>query len=132
MGLASTRKTPGAEHPTLTALYVDADTEGSQAPGAVEPKKIEHELSVLRRNAGAWASVTVLAETVEAKDPARAIAQYARDHGSELLVLGTRRPEHREVGLGSVSETLARRLETPMLLVPPGVWRNHVKDIDYF
>jgi nucleotide-binding universal stress UspA family protein len=123
---------PGAAQPTLTALYVDSGADGSAAPGAVDRKMIEHELSILCRNAGAWAGVTVLAETVEAEDPASAIAQYAREHGSELVVLGTRRPEHREVGLGSVSMTLARRLETPLLLVPPGVWRNHTKDIDYF
>jgi nucleotide-binding universal stress UspA family protein len=124
--------TPGEEQPTLTTLYVDSGADSSLSPGSVEPKTIEHELSVLRRNAGPWAGVTVLTETVEANDPAAAIAQYARDHGSELVVLGTRRPEHREVGLGSVSETLARRLATPLLLVPPGVWRNHTKDVDYF
>lgn len=124
--------TPGAEHPTLMALHVDTGADSSESAGTVDPKTIEHELSVLRRNAGAWAGVTVLGETVEANDPATAIAQYARDHGSDLVVLGTRRPEHREVGLGSVSATLASRLATPVLLVPPAVWRNHTKDVDYF
>jgi nucleotide-binding universal stress UspA family protein len=124
--------TRGAEQPTLTALYIDSGADSAASPGAVGSKTIEHELSVLRRNAGPWAGVIVLTETVEAKDPATAIAQYARDHGAGLVVLGTRRPEHREVGLGSVSETLVRRMETPMLLVPPGVWRNHTKDVDYF
>ncbi len=120
------------EHPTLSVLYVDPGDDDAKAAGAVEEKTIEHELNILRRNAGAWAGVTVLGETIEGKDPATAIASYARDHGSELVILGTRRPEHREVGLGSVSASVTTRLAIPVLLVPPAVWRDHVKDMDYF
>jgi nucleotide-binding universal stress UspA family protein len=124
--------TLGEEHPTLSVLYVDPGADDAGAAGTIGEKTIEHELSILRRNAGAWAGVTVLGETVEGRDPATAIASYARDHGSELVVLGTRRPEHREVGLGSVSASVTTRLSLPVLLVPPAVWRDHAKDIDYF
>ena len=122
----------GEEPPTLTALYVDPGASDVGSGGTVEQKTIEHELSILRRNAEAFAGVTVVGETVEGKDAATIIASYARDHGSELVVLGTRAPEHREVGLGSVSTSVTARLCTAVLLVPPGVWRDHAKDIDYF
>ena len=122
----------GGENPTLTALYVDPGESDSEAANAVDQKTIEHELSVLRRGAEAWAGVTVVGETVEGRDPAPLIASYARDHGSELVVLGTRAPEHREAGLGSVSASVTARLSIPVLLVPPAVWRDHAKDIDYF
>ena len=113
-------------------LYVDPGPVDAEAAGAVEEKTIEHELDILRRNAGAWAGVTVLGETIKGRDPATAIASYARDHCSELVVLGTRRPEHREGGLGSVSASVTTRLVIPVLLVPPAVWRDHAKDMDYF
>lgn len=92
--------TPGAENPTLTALYVDPGETDGEAAHAVGRKTIEHELSILRRNAGAWAGVTVVGVTVDGRDPAPLIARYARDHASELVVVGTRAPEYREAGLG--------------------------------
>jgi nucleotide-binding universal stress UspA family protein len=123
---------PGGEHPTLTALYVDPGESDREAANAVGEKTIEHELDILRRNAEAWAGVTVVGETVEGRDPAPLIASYARDHGAQLVVLGTRAPEHREPGLGSVSASVTARTSIPVLLVPPAVWRDHAKDIDYF
>jgi nucleotide-binding universal stress UspA family protein len=123
---------PGGEHPTLTALHVDSGESDREAAHAVDEKTIEHELDVLRRNADAWAGVTVVGDTVQGRDPAPLIASYARDRGSQLVVLGTRAPEHRETGLGSVSTSVTARTSIPVLLVPPAVWRDHAKDIDYF
>ena len=120
------------ENPTLTALFVDPGTNESGATDTVGEKTIEHELNVLRRNAAAWAGVTVVSETIEGRDPAPLIASYAQDHGSELVVIGTRAPEHRDAALGSVSASVTTRLCIPVLLVPPAVWRDHAKDIDYF
>ena len=122
----------GEKPPTLTALHVDPGASTMEDEETVGQKTIEHELNILRRNAEAFAGVVVLGETVQGRDPATTIANYARDHDSELVVLGTRPPERRESGLGSVSASVTSRLSIAVLLVPPAVWRDHAKDIDYF
>ncbi|MGH7617118.1 MAG: universal stress protein [Gemmatimonadaceae bacterium] len=122
----------GEETPTLTALHVDSGISDGEGAGTVGLKQVEHEVSVLRRMADAWAGVTVLSETIEGRNPAVLIADYANDHGSDLVILGTRAPEHREGGLGSVSASVTTSLSIPVLLVPPAVWRDHARDMDYF
>src|SRR3954465_15536011 len=117
--MSALRDRTGDEHPTLCALYVDTGDPHSDAEHRVDQKTIEHELDVLRRNAGSWARVTVVGDTIGAKDPATAIARYARDHEYELVVLGSRRPERDGAGLGSVSASVTTRLPIPVMLVPP-------------
>jgi len=92
-----------------------------------------HDAEVLERNAAGWAGVTVERVTVEDPDPAAAIARHAVDSGAELVILGTRASaEHGSSIWGSVSAAVTRRLSIPVLLVPPAVWRDHVRDIDAF
>ena len=122
----------GDEKPTLTVLQVEPGSNDPRGATVVEQKTIQHEVDILRRNAGAWAGVTVLAETVDGTDPAKVICSYARQSGSELVVLGTRGFEDPETGLGSTSASVTKELSIPVLLVPPAVWRDHAKEIDYF
>jgi nucleotide-binding universal stress UspA family protein len=62
-----------------------------------------------------------------------AIIRFAQNHDADLLVLGTRGLSAKNLpGLGSVSDAVTGQLQTPVLLVPPAVWRNHAHEIDYF
>jgi nucleotide-binding universal stress UspA family protein len=123
-------RAPDADVPTLTALHVDA---GAGAPGGV-PRMLEsmdHELDLLRRSAGGWAGVTVQGVTQPDDDTVKAIANFAIDHGAELVVLGTRGlTGDSSAELGSISAAVTRRLDVPVLLVPPAIWRSCARDLD--
>ena len=131
---SSALRDPKAEAagPTLTALHVESG--GSMSPKDTHMKRtVDHELDILRRSAGSWAGVTVDGATETSPDPASAITKFVSAHEAELVVLGTRGlSTDAAARLGSVSAAVTRRLEVPVLLVPPAVWRTYVKDMDYF
>jgi nucleotide-binding universal stress UspA family protein len=107
---------------TLTALRVEAPDDDAQ--GTMD--NLAEELAELRRDAGAWAGVSIKGETTSGTDAAQAIMAYASERGADLVVVGTRGLGlDEEERLGSVSAALAASLETPLLLVPPAVWRAH-------
>ena len=104
----------------LTALYV-----GTAARGAA-PRALDDELARLRRDAGTWAGVSIRGEVVAADKVPQAIAEYAGEHHSDLIVLGTRGLGSDAVGrLGSVALGVLRGLDQPILLVPPAVWESY-------
>ena len=115
--------------PLLTALHVHAD-DGS-ADRARWKREVDHELDILRRAAEDWAGVEVSGTMIPAEDVVSSIAQQAVSLNAELLVLGTRGRNPRQRALGSVSAALLGRVRTAVLLVPPAVWRDHAKDMDY-
>jgi nucleotide-binding universal stress UspA family protein len=97
-------------------LYVDRSASGATG-------ELEAELDRVRRDAGSWAGVAVAGVTIRSDDIASAIADRARDERADLIVLGTRGLGLDAVGrLGSVSEAVTRRVDVPVLLVPPAVW----------
>lgn len=109
----------GGESVALTALLVEA------APKREPSQALDQELNQLRRDAGSWAGVGVRGVVVNNRDIPQAIADYAREHQSDLIVLGTRGLGSDAVGrLGSVALGVMRRLDVPLLLVPPAVWRT--------
>ncbi|MEP6991343.1 MAG: universal stress protein [bacterium] len=115
----------------LTALHVDTGADPGGASARME-RSVDHDVDVLRRNAANWAGVTVDEITVTNPDPVTAIVQQAIDSDAELVVLGTRASrEHGGSMWGSVSAAVTRQLSTPVLLVPPAIWRDHARDIDY-
>ena len=117
---------------TLTALHVEKGQKLSGADAHMK-RTIDHELDVLRRGAGSWAGVTVDGATETSDDAVAAIGRFAMTHKADLVVLGTRGlSAHRTSGLGSVAAAVTRQLEIPVLVVPPAVWKNHTRDIDYF
>jgi nucleotide-binding universal stress UspA family protein len=122
----------GAIEPTLTALHVDAG--GDSSPAARHMRRtIDHELQLLRRKAGDWAGVLVQMVTEPGADPVPVVGSYAREHEPDLLVLGTRGLNaDNAVRLGSVSIAMTTQSRVPVLLVPPAVWRDYVRDFDYF
>jgi len=112
------REGPVGESAALTALLV----EGKK--GAASEQALDEELNQLRRDAGSWAGVGVRGVVVTNRDIPQAIADYAGEHRSDLIVLGTRGLGSEAVGrLGSVALGVIRRLDAPVLLVPPAVWR---------
>jgi nucleotide-binding universal stress UspA family protein len=106
----------------LTALFVDKSSEVSG--GATrQMQALDAELSRLRQDAGTWASVDITGVLRSGSDVPAAIADYAAETGSDLVVLGTRGLGLDGVGrLGSVSLDVARQATVPILLVPPAVW----------
>lgn len=107
----------------LTALYADQwsrEYENPQVP------RLEAELARVRADAGTWAGVAIERPQVVPGDPATVIAAYATEHPFDLIVLGTRGLGIDTTGrLGSVAGEVAKRVDTPILLVPPAVWQSH-------
>lgn len=109
----------------LSILHVE--TEGRKA---VEDDRIERELEVLRRAGGTWAGVTPRARFAAGDDVAATIAAHADGH--DMIVLGTRglSATRTDAGIGSTAAALLKQTHTPLLLVPPAVWRHYVEDAD--
>jgi nucleotide-binding universal stress UspA family protein len=87
--------------------------------------RLEREVAEARERVGEPVLSHVTVEVVAGENEAEAIAGHARRERLELLVMGT----HGEGGvkralLGSVAGSVARRAECPVLLVPPGLWRQ--------
>lgn len=121
--LRKTAKGGGAaktETADLTALFVDA------AKRERSPRALEDELDRLRRDAGTWAGVSIRGVVVEHREAPQAIADFAGEHRSDLIVLGTRGLGSDAVGrLGSIAAGVLRRIDQPILLVPPAVWESY-------
>ena len=122
----------GSVGASLTVFHVDTGAEPSEEKTRLRRSAV-HDADVLQRNAPGWAGVAVERLTVKNADPAAAIAKHAVDSGAELVVLGTRSSaDHGQSVWGSVSAAITRQLSIPILLVPPAIWRDHVRDIDPF
>jgi nucleotide-binding universal stress UspA family protein len=119
----------GAE---LTVLHVDTGADPGEQSAQMR-RSAAHDADVLQRNAPAWAGVGVERLTVKDSDPAAAISRHAIDSGAELVILGTRASAEHGLSIwGSVSAAVTRRVSIPVLLVPPAIWRDHVRDVDPF
>lgn len=112
---------------SLTALFVEASSGSRGRERPVQP--LGENLDRLRRDAGSWAGVSIDGPVVQRGDVAEQIAAFAADTKFDLVVLGTRGVGLDAAGrLGSVSAAVTKRLETPILLVPPAVWRRYERD----
>ncbi|MEO8698320.1 MAG: universal stress protein [Acidimicrobiales bacterium] len=124
-------RSPTGAGAALTALHVDTGVGAARASARMQ-RSVDHDVDVLQRNAAGWAGVTVEKLTVTNPDPVTAILRQAIDSDAELVILGTRASrEHGESIWGSLSAAVTARLSIPVLLVPPAVWRDHARDIDY-
>jgi nucleotide-binding universal stress UspA family protein len=116
-------KSAADEPVRLTALHVTRGTEQ-----AAESRAVDELLDRLRADAGRWAGVAIGGRMTEGGDVAATIAEYAREHDAQLVVMGTRGLGSGSVGrLGSISLGVAQRLEMPVLLVPPATWGNDTR-----
>jgi nucleotide-binding universal stress UspA family protein len=129
---SSALRPPVSTSATLTVLHVDTGAPSSEGSAHMQ-RTAAHDAEVLERNAAGWAGVTLERLTVTNPDPAEAISQQAAASQAELVILGTRSSaEHGQSIWGSTSAAVTRRSTIPILLVPPAVWRSHVRDIDPF
>ncbi|HWJ15652.1 MAG TPA: universal stress protein [Gemmatimonadaceae bacterium] len=117
---------PGAETATtLTALRVHPSARSTEAE-SVGSGELDEQLNRVRKEAGVWAGIDVEGAATINESPATGIAEYAREHRADLVVLGTRGLGVDAIGrLGSVSAAVMQRLDVPALLVPPAVWTAH-------
>lgn len=112
----------GAAATRLTAIHVDGAASAARA-NAPAATALDAEVERVRREAGRWAGVEMRSETIASEDVVEAIADRAREEHVDLVVLGTRGAGLDRVGrLGSVSDAVMRRVDAPVLLVPPAVW----------
>ena len=105
-----------AQDTVLTALHVDRSE--------IERRRMLDEiLGKLRHDAGSWAGAAIESAITDNSDAATGIAEYARGHDADMVVLGTRGLGQGSVGrLGSVAAGVMQRIDTPILLVPPAMW----------
>lgn len=125
---ASALRSRAGEEPLMSVLHVHKHGDATN-PSAEQ--RVDHELDILRRNAGGWASVQVSGTTMPGNDIPDVVARLAHEMQVDLLVAGTRGLGARRDGtLGSVSAQLLSRVSAPVLLVPPAVWQTYAKDLD--
>ena len=105
----------------LTAIHVDSARGAKRNVRA--GRSLEAEVALVRREGGSWAGVAMQCETIPSDDVVETIADRAREEHVDLIVLGTRGAGVGHAGrLGSVSDAVMRRVDAPVLLVPPAVW----------
>jgi nucleotide-binding universal stress UspA family protein len=122
-GVAKAGGSVADEPVRLTALHV---TRASGQPA--DDRGLGEMLDRLRADAGRWAGVAIGGLIAQGGDVAATIADHAREHDVQLVVMGTRGLGSESVGrLGSVSLGVAERLETPVLLVPPAAWSDDAR-----
>jgi nucleotide-binding universal stress UspA family protein len=115
-------KTTDGTPTKLTTLNVRASSEP-------RPTELEAEIERIRVDAGSWAGVSIEPVRVSDDSAVAGIVRYASEHDTSVVVLGTRGVgAHRVGGLGSVSAGVMMRLDTPVLLVPPAIWRSHASE----
>lgn len=120
----ATDRKEGSEKTCLIAIHVDDATRGGRRDAPAKPP-LDAEVDQVRREAGTWSGVSMQSETIPSNDVVETIADRAREEHVDLVVLGTRGAGGDRPGrLGSVSDAVMRRVDTPVLLVPPAVWTD--------
>lgn len=131
-GLRAPAATERGASSTMLVLHVDCATPPAGRPGmSGSPERsalLEREVQRIRADAGDWAEVSVEPITISADDPASAIADAATERRVDLIVVGTHGLGPQVARrLGSVSASLVRNSQIPVLLVPPAVWMSHAR-----
>lgn len=123
---ASALRARHAQPIALTALHVM--NASSPAESAKRSHALEDALEPIRSEAGEWAGITLQMKVITADGPAAGIASYVEANAPGLVALGTRGLGVDPVGrLGSVASDVMRRIETPVLLVPPAMWNEFAR-----
>jgi nucleotide-binding universal stress UspA family protein len=107
---------------TLHVLHVASP--GADA-GEIEAARLglREQVEASRKRMGGVTVLRVDEEVVADENPTEVILRSAREKAVDLLVMGTH--GHGALAralIGSVSSSVSRRAECPLLLVPPGYW----------
>lgn len=108
----------------LDVVYVTPSPERLPEGGA---HLLQHEMDLLRADAGSWAGVAIEDHLIQGDDPAAAIDAFARERGADLVVMGTRGRGSSTAPVGSVTSALLRNTRVPLLLVPPSIWKEYAR-----
>ena len=119
------RGSDASESTVLTALHVHRSSTPANDPAAPR-RALDEMLEHLQRDAGAWAGTTIESVVVDNADAAAGIVEYANAHRADMVVLGTRGLGSDDIDrLGSVAGAVTQELDTPVLLVPPSIWKTY-------
>ena len=120
---ASALRARRAEPTLLTALHVMRAPSPEQT--AARLRALENALAPIQAAAGSWAGVELRTEIVPAETPADGVTQYAETKSAGLVAIGTHGLGLDPIGrTNSVSDNVMRRIDLPILLVPPAVWNR--------
>lgn len=101
-----------------------ARIEGTGVTRAVVGPQLSEEVAQALERCGAGSQIELCEEVLWGDDPAEEILRYAQEEHADLLVLGTHGyGAVRRMLIGSVASAIARRIHSPLLLVPPRLWR---------
>ena len=114
------------EETRLTVVHVDGSASDDRSELGDSPQswsELGRQVAAVSGSATAKPSVRVDREILRGASPAEEIRRFVRESGADLVVMGTRgdRPLVKAL-LGSVSASVARDTEIPLLLVPPAMW----------
>ena len=110
---------------SVVALHVTSENAGASDP----VHQLEHEVELVRQHFASLAGVDLRHDVDTSADPPRAILKYADSERADLIVLGTRAEKAVDgTLLGSVSSAVVCNATTPILLVPPGIWRSRGRE----
>ena len=118
------RRRKAADATTLSALHV---TSGEGAEDVDAAAAVRDEVRRVRRHFGEFTGV-VIRSVHETGSPAATILERAQREHADMIVMGTRGQRPQDASLGSVSLEVVTHAETPVLLVPPGVWKHMDED----
>ena len=106
----------------LTVLHVRGPVAAGGRP-ATANSTLDAIVNEVRQEAGSWAGAAIDSVTTDSADAADGIVEYAKRDRADLVVLGTRGLGIERVGrIGSIAAAVMKKLDAPVLLVPPAVW----------
>jgi nucleotide-binding universal stress UspA family protein len=117
------RRRPAGSGDATGILVLNVVLPGSHGEAAAQDL-MKSALSAVGERVTAAAGVAVECATIQAPDASVAILERAAAEDIDLIVLGTRGRGSTAGELGSVSAAVVEDAVSPLLLVPPRVWRH--------
>lgn len=114
------RAATGDTSTRIFALHVRAEGAGDDT---APRERLREEIVAIRNRFAHAAGVDIEPQIETGADIARTIIANAENGTADLIVIGTRGNRIADDPLGSVSSGVVKYARTPILLVPPEVWR---------
>ena len=113
------------EGTSVVALHVTPIS----ADNSAAVRQVEQEVDTVRQHFASLAGVALRQAVKPSDRPPEVILKYCESEHVDLVVLGTRAEwSPHDTMLGSVSSAVVARATTPVLLVPPGLWRTRGRE----